>query len=51
MPHYAALFRVLVIAKSKKYCILKIDKQALAVMQHFKKIKHEVRYKINVWQV
>jgi hypothetical protein len=33
MQHYATLFRVSVIAKIKTYCILQIDKQALAVMQ------------------
>jgi len=48
MQHYATLFHVFDITKSNKYFILQIDKQALVVMQQFKKIKLEFRYKINV---
>jgi hypothetical protein len=44
MRQYAALFHVFDIAKIKKYYILQIDKQVLAVTQQFKNIKHEVCY-------
>jgi hypothetical protein len=51
MQHYATLFNVFGIAKSKKYGILQIDKQALAVLQQFKNIKLEFSYNISVGQV
>jgi hypothetical protein len=44
MQHYAALFQIFVKAKSEKFTIVYIDKQALAVKQQFENIKHEVRY-------
>jgi hypothetical protein len=47
MQQYATLFHIFVIAKSKIYFILQIDKQVLAVIQQFKKIKLEFRYNIS----
>jgi hypothetical protein len=50
MQHYAALFHVFDIAKSNKYYILQIDRQTVAVAQHFKNIKLEFSYNIIAWQ-